>query len=33
MKAANMHINANVPFISRALAVEYFFICSPRLTG
>ena len=32
-KAANMHINANVPFISRALAVEYFFICSPRLTG
>jgi SAM-dependent methyltransferase len=32
-KAANMHINANVPFISRALAVEYFFVCSPRLTG
>jgi SAM-dependent methyltransferase len=31
-KAANMHINVNVPFISRALAVEYFFICSPRLT-
>jgi SAM-dependent methyltransferase len=31
--AANMHINANVPFISRVLAVEYFFICSPRLTG
>ena len=27
------HINANVPFISRALAVEYFFICSPQLTG
>ncbi len=32
-KAASMHINANVPFISRALAVEYFFICSPRLKG
>jgi hypothetical protein len=23
-----MHINANVPFISRALAVEYFFVCT-----
>ena len=32
-KAVNMHFNANVPFISRALAVEYFFICSPRLAG
>jgi SAM-dependent methyltransferase len=32
-KAASMHINANVPFISRVLAVEYFFICSQRLTG
>ena len=32
-QAANMHINANVPFISRALAVEYFFVCSPQLTG
>jgi SAM-dependent methyltransferase len=31
-QAANMHINANVPFISRALAVEYFFVCSPQLT-
>jgi SAM-dependent methyltransferase len=30
-RAANMYINANVPFISRALAVEYFFVCSPRL--
>jgi SAM-dependent methyltransferase len=28
MKAAQMHINANVPFISPILAVEYFFICS-----
>jgi SAM-dependent methyltransferase len=28
LKAANMHINANVPFVSRVLAVEYFFICS-----
>ena len=30
LKAANMHININVPFISRILAVEYFFICSAR---
>jgi SAM-dependent methyltransferase len=27
-QAVNMHINANVPFISRALAVEYFFVCT-----
>jgi SAM-dependent methyltransferase len=32
VKAANMHINMNVPFISRVLAVEYFFICSSRVT-
>jgi SAM-dependent methyltransferase len=30
IKAANMHINMNVPFISPKLAVEYFFICSKR---
>ena len=30
LKAANMHINMNVPFISPTLAVEYFFICSSR---
>jgi SAM-dependent methyltransferase len=30
MKALQMHINFNVPFISRMFAVEYFFICSPR---
>jgi SAM-dependent methyltransferase len=30
LKAANMNININVPFISRVLAVEYFFICSAR---
>ena len=29
IKAAQMHINMNIPFISPALAVEYFFICSP----
>jgi SAM-dependent methyltransferase len=28
LKIANMNFNVNVPFISRALAVEYFFICS-----
>ena len=30
LKAANIHININLPFISRVLAVEYFFICSSR---
>jgi cyclopropane fatty-acyl-phospholipid synthase-like methyltransferase len=28
MRAAQMHINMNIPFISPVLAVEYFFICS-----
>lgn len=31
-QVANIHVNVNVPFISRALAVEYFFVCSPLLT-
>ena len=30
IKALNMHMNVNVPFISPALAVEYYFICSSR---
>ena len=30
IKAANMHMNVNIPFISQVLAVEYFFICSSR---
>jgi SAM-dependent methyltransferase len=30
VKAANMHVNANIPYISPKLAVEYFFICSRR---
>ena len=29
MKAAQMCVNRNIPFISPVLAVEYFFICSP----
>lgn len=29
LQVANMYINVNVPVISRRLAVEYFFICSP----
>jgi SAM-dependent methyltransferase len=29
LKAANMNINIKIPYISRVLAVEYFFICSP----
>ena len=29
LSAINMHLNANVPFVTRRLAVEYFFICSP----
>jgi SAM-dependent methyltransferase len=32
VKTGNMHINVNVPVISRVLAVEYFFICSSRAT-
>ena len=31
MKAFQMHINLNIPVVSRMLAVEYFFICSPRV--
>ena len=30
-RAANMHLNLNIPVIGPALAVEYFFICSPRI--
>lgn len=30
IKGANMHMNMNIPFVSPRLAVEYFFICSPR---
>lgn len=30
VKNANMHVNANIPLISPALAVDYFFVCSPR---
>lgn len=30
LKAANMHLNANIPIVSPRLAVEYFFICSAR---
>jgi SAM-dependent methyltransferase len=30
MRAANMRLNINIPVVSPALAVEYFFICSPR---
>lgn len=30
VRAVNMHVNANIPFISPVLAVEYFFVCSVR---
>jgi SAM-dependent methyltransferase len=30
VKAANLHLNINIPIISPILAVEYFFICSPH---
>ncbi len=30
VRAVNMPINANIPFVSKALAVEYMFICSQR---
>jgi hypothetical protein len=29
LKALNMQINFNIPLVSRLLAVNYFFICSP----
>lgn len=29
-KSLNMHVNINIPFVSPRLAVEYFFVCSPR---
>jgi SAM-dependent methyltransferase len=29
-KAIQMHVNVSIPVISRLLAIEYFFICSPR---
>lgn len=29
VKTANMNFNLNVPYLSRKLAVEYFFICTP----
>lgn len=30
VKAANMHVSINIPFISPMLAVDYFFVCSSR---
>jgi SAM-dependent methyltransferase len=30
VRTLNMHLNLNVPVLSRKLAVEYFFICSSR---
>jgi SAM-dependent methyltransferase len=30
LKAANMRLNASIPWVSPRLAVEYFFICSAR---
>ena len=30
LRAANMHMRANIPLVGPRLAVEYFFICSPR---
>jgi SAM-dependent methyltransferase len=30
IKAVNMRVNANIPVLSPMLAVDYFFICSPR---
>ena len=33
VKAVNMHVSANIPLISPVLAVEYFFVCSPRRPG
>lgn len=30
LKAANMRLTSNLPLVGQKLAVEYFFICSPR---
>ncbi|HEY0716636.1 MAG TPA: methyltransferase domain-containing protein [Streptosporangiaceae bacterium] len=30
LKAANMRLNASIPWVSPKLAVEYFFLCSAR---
>lgn len=30
VKAANMRLNVNIPLLAPRLAVEYFFVCSPR---
>lgn len=30
LQALNMRLNINIPLISPLLAVEYFFVCSPR---
>lgn len=30
IKAIQMHINLNIPLLSRSFAVEYFFICSAK---
>lgn len=30
VKRVNMHVNANIPLASPKLAVDYFFICTPR---
>lgn len=30
LRAANMNMNINIPFVGRMLGVEYFFICSVR---
>lgn len=33
VKAANMHLNRNIPVLSPLLAVEYFFICTGSRAG
>jgi len=30
VRSLNMHLNLDVPVLSRKLAVEYFYLCSPR---
>ena len=30
MKMANLYLSARIPVITPRLAVEYFFVCSPR---
>lgn len=33
LRQANMHLNSDLPWFGRRLAVEYYFICTPGITS